>query len=177
MYGAPLTVPGDFIANHGPQQDHSFQLQRLRDQVGSLAPVPTARHGTAPASVPAGLQQAKFVFVHRDAHRNSLQCPYEGPFRVIENGSKTFKIDMGGRTETITVDRLKLDAGSPVQLAQPRPRPPSRQDFAQSKALNDAGSTTRQSPPANSSEALPSTHTSGPTTPATHQSRASSSSE
>ena len=131
VYGAPITVPGDFIANHGPQQDHSFQLQRLRDQVGSLAPVPTARHGTAPASVPAGLQQAKFVFVRRDAHRNSLQCPYEGPFRVIENGSKTFKIDMGGRTETITVDRLKLahlDVDSPVQLAQPRPRgrPPGK---------------------------------------------------
>ena len=71
------------------------------------------------------------MFVRRDAHRNSLQCPYESPFRVIENGSKTFKIDMGGRTETITVDRLKLahlDVDSPVQLAQPRPRgrPPGK---------------------------------------------------
>lgn len=131
VYGAPLTVPGDFIANSGQQSDHSFQLQRLRDQVGSLAPVPTSRHGAAPVSVPADLQQAKFVFVRRDARHSSLQHPYQGPFRVIESGHKTFKVDFGGRTEVITVDRLKLahlDVDSPVQLAQPAPRgrPPSK---------------------------------------------------
>ena len=132
VYGTPLTIAGDFIANHGHQSDHSLQLQRLRDRVGSLASVPTSRHGTAPVSVPADLQRAKFVFVRCDAHRTSLQRPYEGPFRVIETDPKTFKIDIGGKTETITVDRLKLahlDVDSPVQLAQPRPRgcPPAKQ--------------------------------------------------
>ncbi len=122
------TVPGDFIANQGHQSDHSFQLQRLRDQVGSLAPIPTSRHGAAPVSVPAGLQQAEFVFIRRDAHRTSLQRPYEGPFRVIETGPKTFKIDIGGKTETVPVDRIKLanlDVDSPIQLAQPRPPAPT----------------------------------------------------
>ena len=132
VYGAPLTVPGDFIANHGHHSDHGFQLQRLRDTVGSLAPTPTSRHGTVPVSVPADLQRAKFVFVRRDAHRTCLQQPYEGPYRVMESGPKTFKLDMRGKTETITVDRLKLahlDVDSPVQLAQPRPRgrPPLKQ--------------------------------------------------
>ena len=125
MYGAPLTVPGDFITNHGNHSDHGFQLQRLRDTVGSLAPTPTSRHGAVPVSVPADLQRAKFVFVRRDAHRTCLQQPYKGPYRVIESGPKMFKLDMGGKTETITVDRLKLahlDVDSPVQLALPRPR-------------------------------------------------------
>ena len=88
VYGAPLTVPADFIANRGNDADHSFQLQRLRDQVRTLAPVPNSRHGTAPVSVPAELQRAKFVFIRRDAHRTPLQRPYEGPFRVIESGPK-----------------------------------------------------------------------------------------
>ena len=132
VYGAPLTVPGDFIANHGHQTGHSFQLQRLRDQVRTLAPVPTSRHGTSPASVPAELQRAKFVFIRRDAHRTPLQRPYEGPFKVIESGPKTFKVDIEGRTEIITIDRLKLahlDVDSPIQVAQPRPRgrPPNKQ--------------------------------------------------
>ena len=35
-----LTVPGDFIANHGHQTDHSFQLQRLRDQVRTHPSLP-----------------------------------------------------------------------------------------------------------------------------------------
>ena len=98
VYGAPLTVPGDFIANHG---HHGFQLQRLRDTVGSLAPTPTSRHGAVPVSVPADLQRAKFVFVRRDAHRTCLQQPYEGPYRVIESGPKTFKLDMGVRRKPL----------------------------------------------------------------------------
>ena len=131
VYGAPLTVPGDFIANHGHHSDHSFQLQRLRDQVRTLAPVPTSRHGTAPVSVPSELQRAKFVFIRRDTHHTPLQRPYEGPFKVIESGPKTFKVDIGGKTKIVTVDRLKLahlDVDSPVQVAQPRPRgrPPGK---------------------------------------------------
>ena len=57
--------------------------------------------------------------------RAPFQRPYEGPFRVIEPGIKTFKLDIGGKTETITVDRLKLaqlDLDCPVEVAQPRPR-------------------------------------------------------
>ena len=62
VYGAPLTVPGDFISSHSIRSDSKFQLQRLRDQVRSLAPVPTSQHGAVPAWVPRDLQQAKFVF-------------------------------------------------------------------------------------------------------------------
>ena len=125
VYGSPLTVPGDFIANQSLPVDHSFHLQRLRDRMSMLAPVPTSQHGVPPTAFPAALKKAQFVFIRRDAHRTPLQRPYEGPFRVIESGSKTFKIDIGGKTETISVDRLKLahlDIDSPVEVAQPRPR-------------------------------------------------------
>ena len=91
VYGAPLTVPGDFLANQGNQPDHHRELQRLRDQVRTLAPVPTSQHGNTPASVPTDLQQAKFVFIRRDVHRTPLQRPYTGPYKVIETGPKTFK--------------------------------------------------------------------------------------
>ena len=119
VYGTSLTVPGNFIASQGPQNDHHSQLQRLRKQVRALVPVPTIQHGTVPASVPNTLQKSKFVFIRRDAHSTPLQRPYEGPFRVIETGTKTFKIDIGGRTEVITIDRLKpahLDVDGPVPI-------------------------------------------------------------
>ena len=44
---------------------------------------------------------------------------------MIEPGIKTFKLDIEGKTETITVDRLKparLELDSPMVVAQPRPR-------------------------------------------------------
>ena len=77
VYGAPLTVPGDFISSHSIRSDSKFQLQRLHDQVRSLAPIPTSQHGVVPASVPRDLQQAKFVFIRRDAHRTPFQHSYE----------------------------------------------------------------------------------------------------
>ena len=125
VYGTPLTVPGDFVANPTTQSDHNEHLERLREQVRSLAPVPTSQHGTRRSSVPTSLQKTKFVFIRRDAHRSPLQCPYEGPFKVIQPGPKTFLVDIGGRAETISVDRLKsahVDLEKPVQVAIPRPR-------------------------------------------------------
>ena len=77
MYGAPLTVPGDFISSHSIRSDSKFQLQRLHDQVRSLAPIPTSQHVVVTASVPRDLQQAKFVFIRRDAHDTPFQHSYE----------------------------------------------------------------------------------------------------
>ena len=105
VYGAPLTVPGDFIPSHDIP-DH-LKLQCLQDRVRSLVPVPTSQHGAVHAALPRNLQQAKFVFIRRDTHRTPLQRPYEGPFKVIQPGSKTFQVDIGGKIETISVDRLK----------------------------------------------------------------------
>ena len=51
------------------------------------------------------------------------------PFHVLERGSKFFKIDIGGKADSVSVDRLKpahLDPDQPVQVAQPRaPRTPA----------------------------------------------------
>ena len=68
VYITPLTVPGDFIANHDHHADHSFQLQCMRDQVRLLAPIPPSQHGTASASAGEGLQWVKLVFTHHDIH-------------------------------------------------------------------------------------------------------------
>ncbi|XP_055500353.1 uncharacterized protein LOC129702590 [Leucoraja erinacea] len=132
VYGSPLTVPGEFVPSAPEQQGTpSSTLQRLRERVGRLAPVLTSRHGTFRPHVPLALTDCPYVFLRRDAHRTPLQRPYEGPFRMLEHGQSTFVLDMGGRPEAVSIDRLKpahLDIDQPVLVAQPRPRgrPPSR---------------------------------------------------
>ena len=126
VYRAPLTVPGDFIPScvH-THLDVPLHLQRLRDQVRSLVPVPTSQHGAVSTSIPRNLQQAEYVFIRRNAHRTPLQRPYEGPFKVMQPGPKTFIVDIGGKNETISVDRLKpasMDPEQPSEDAQPRRR-------------------------------------------------------
>jgi len=131
VFGAPLRLPGDFLATPCGREDSTMILRELREKVGKLAPVPTTCHGGTRTFVPSTLQNSQFVFVRRDSHRIPLQRPYEGPFKVIEHGDKVFKLDVGGRTEVVSVDRLKpahLDVDQPVSFAVPprRGRPPTR---------------------------------------------------
>ena len=102
-------MPGDFILSCGhTHSDVPLHLRRLRDQVHGLVPVPTSQHGAASTSVPRNLQQTECIFIRRDAHRTPLQQPYdEGPFKVVQPGPKTFIVDIGGKKEIISVDRLK----------------------------------------------------------------------
>ena len=148
VYGSPLTVPGDFVTNSNYDIDHRSHLRWLWERIGTLAPIPTSQHGVHPAALPKSLQDSGFVFIRRDAHRTPIQRPYEGPFQVIKAGPKTFRVNIGGKTETVSVDRLKpahLDFSCPFEVAQPRPRgrPP--------------GSCHRQ--PSISDESLPSNNT------------------
>ena len=132
VYGAPLTVPGDFIAHSTHPPDPANELQRFRHAVRQFVPSPTTRHGGGGKSfTPPALRDSAFVFIRRDAHRTSLQLPYEGPFRVRQRFDKYFIVDLGGRPQSISVDRLKpahLDDTQPVRVATPRRRgcPPHR---------------------------------------------------
>ena len=95
----------------------------MREQAAQLAPVPSAKHGNPISSFPPTLKKAKFVFVRKDKHRPPLCRPYEGPFKVLEPGEKYFKVMRHGKTEIISVDRLKsahLDiTASPIFPSKP----------------------------------------------------------
>ena len=131
VYGTPLTVPGDFVSQSLQQPNQAAALPQLRQKVGSLKPIPTSQHGRPASSVPLSLGDSQFVFLRRDSHRTPLQRPYEGPYRVLQHGDKTFTLDMGGKDKVVSVDRLKpahLDNEQPIVVAQPprRGRPPAR---------------------------------------------------
>ena len=73
---------------------------------------------------------AKYVYIRTDTVKTPLQKPYSGPYTVLAPGEKEFLVDMGGRVERISIDRLKpaqVDPTKPVQLQQParRGRPPA----------------------------------------------------
>ena len=128
VYGAPLAVPGDFFASPAPATSATTFLSTLRDNIRRFSPVPTARHGNRASALPPALADSDYVFVRRGAQA-ALQCPYVGPFRVLSRTAKTFTLDFGGRSETVSIDRLKpahLDMTRPVQVAMPprRGRPP-----------------------------------------------------
>ena len=125
----PLSVPGDFLQQSNNSEptddDRRKMLTQLREKVGRLAPVPPATHKFTSSYVPGDLMKASFVFVRVDSSRKSLQPPYTGPYQVLETGKKCFKIQVGHRQETVSIDRLKpahTDINDPVEVAQPPTR-------------------------------------------------------
>jgi hypothetical protein len=74
----------------------------------------------------AQLEGATHVYVLNGAKSSPLSPPYSGPYVVRRRGPKSFDIFVGGRLETISVDRLNLHRGHavPVPAAPPvRGRP------------------------------------------------------
>jgi hypothetical protein len=129
VFGAPLTVPGDFVSSNTQPDTPSQRLRELRQTMKTFVPVPTSQHKPVSAFVPHTLKASPFVFVRHDAYKKPLQAPYTGPYKVLEQEEKNFILDIGGTPERISIDRLKpahLDMTYPVPLAQPprRGRPP-----------------------------------------------------
>ena len=72
-----------------------------------LRATPPLSHGKRAVKMPAGLATAEFVFVRHDAVRPPLQPPYDGPFRIVERHDKYFIVEMNGRQDSVSLDRLK----------------------------------------------------------------------
>ena len=122
VYGSPLVVPGDLIVPPSTIPQACTFLPLLHQKVGHLVPTPASHHCV---QVLPSLCTSQFVFLHRDAHCSPLQWPYEGPFKVLVHGDKTFKIQRGNHTKVISIDQLKpahLDLDQLVQVALPHPR-------------------------------------------------------
>ena len=125
LYGSPVRLPGDMLAPSGPSPSASDFALRLRAVMSEACPMPVSYHGTQPSRVDPGLAAASHVFLRVDAVRRPLVPPYLGPFRVLQRGSKTFNILQGGKSCTVTVDRLKPAYVSPSPLPPTPPAPPS----------------------------------------------------
>jgi cleavage and polyadenylation specificity factor subunit 1 len=117
--GAPLTLPGEFIAGPEPPP------QEFVDSLRAAPPPPSTRprsYAQVAASPPASLLKAAFVYIRRGGTVPSLQPLYAGPYRVLSGGEKCFTVDIGGKAEVVSIDRLKPHLGQ--ALIAPAPPPP-----------------------------------------------------
>ncbi|XP_012943281.1 uncharacterized protein LOC106013070 [Aplysia californica] len=129
VYGEPLTVPGDLLPSEASTWSATDFLTTFRAEAQFTRPRPAIHHSDPVTFFPPSLLTAKYVYIHTDTVKGSFQRPYTGPYVVLAPGEKTFLLDIGGRTERISVDRLKptqVDPTQPAHLKQParRSRPP-----------------------------------------------------
>ncbi|KAK3793147.1 hypothetical protein RRG08_024978 [Elysia crispata] len=90
----------------------------------SFQPPTPQFHGQPSVYVPANLAPAKFVYVRKDSHKHPLQRPYDGPYLVLNKSDKFFTVDIKGRPETISIDRLKAAFVTQLTTTSDTDRPP-----------------------------------------------------
>ena len=119
VFGAALSLPAEFIS--GPEPPAVDFMEKLRDvDVPATRPLSYAEVAAKPA--PA-LFQASHVYVRRGGALPPLAPLYAGPYRVLARQAKFFRLEIGGRMEVVSVDRLKPHLGSsPVVPAAPPTR-------------------------------------------------------
>ena len=122
LYGVPLTLPGELLDVQEPPA--AIFLEHLRSSPSSLQTRPLQAQ-SAPG-LPEKLLSANFVFVRKGAPGPPLSPLYEGPYTVVARDPKYFTLELGGRQEKVTVDRLKPFLAQLVTPAEPprRGRPP-----------------------------------------------------
>ena len=129
VYGTTVCLPGEFFSQTttDPNVDPTSYVDRLKRAIYDLQP-PQSRPQHRNTHVPKDLQTCTHVFIRSDAVRSHLQPPYDGPFKVILRATKFFRVDLGNRTDTVTIGRLKpahLDTDAKLPAANPRDEPTS----------------------------------------------------
>ena len=121
VFGEPISIPGDMIKVPKliePNQTLSY----LREKVGSLVPKSMVKLKPVIPYLPKDLMTSQYVFIRRDAAKVPLTKPYDGPFKVLDSNPKAFLIDMGGKEDWVSIDRLKpahYDIEEPIKVARP----------------------------------------------------------
>ncbi|KMQ82556.1 pol polyprotein [Lasius niger] len=107
VYGTTLRLPGEMFWASPVEVSQKQLVEDLKEYFSSIRPKPTSCHGERPVFVHPHLKDCTHVFVRNDRVPRPLQQPYDGPFKVIKRGDKTFVVDVRGRKATISLDRLK----------------------------------------------------------------------
>ena len=124
MFGQQLVLPGTLL--HVPESSPTDFVEKLASPDPPQVVQPRTYAAVAASNVPPlpppppHLQHATLVYVRRGGAGHALASPYVGPYRVLRRGPKFFSLDVGGREESVSVDRLKPHQGtSPLQPASP----------------------------------------------------------
>ena len=126
VYGCTLRLPGELLVptKNTESLNPTSYVDRLRNHMLELKPEPT-RPKEIQNQIPKDLFSCTHVFVRVDSVKKPLQPPYDGPYRVISRKEKYFILDMKGKENTISIDRLKVAHMDPETHPTMPTQPPS----------------------------------------------------
>jgi hypothetical protein len=134
VFGAPLSLPRDFLDSAEPPVQRLLQLLSRNVDPVPIRPLSYAQAARKPL---VALWSAAYVYVCRGGHVPPLAPLYVCPYKVLSREEKYFTLQIGEKADTVSVDRLKPHLGeAPVHPASPpaRGRPPASSSGRDSSA-------------------------------------------
>ena len=107
VYGFTLRLPGQFFLPSPDAIPDTTYISKLKSAMTKVCPIPTRAQSSHTPFIHQHLNSTKFVFVRHDGVKSSLQPPYDRPFKVIDRDDKYFTIEIRGKEDTVSIDRLK----------------------------------------------------------------------
>ena len=132
VYGQTLRLPGEFVcpAFEPPLESTMDYITQLKSTMQSLPPTSVRRHPQRATYLNRALENCTHVLVRHDAVKQPLQRPYDGPYKVLSRNDKFYTLEVNGKSNTVSLDRLKpayLDppSSSATTPTTPAPTPPT----------------------------------------------------
>ncbi|KAJ8043194.1 hypothetical protein HOLleu_10177 [Holothuria leucospilota] len=108
VFGVTLALPSDLVTTTGDTiPDPCDYVDRLRQHMSNMRPLIT-RPTTRSSHIPKELSSCTHVWVRTDAVRKPLQPPYKGPYKVLKRSDKFYTLEVNGRQDNVSIDRLKV---------------------------------------------------------------------
>jgi transposase InsO family protein len=137
-FGTTLLLPASFIAST-ERSPESF-LRELQSFLPCAAPLNTVSASSLPPPVATALDAATHVYMRAPPASPALSPAYRGPYQVLWRGPKFFRLAIGGREDTVSIDCLKPHLGSnPIAAALPARGQPSCKTCGSSVLYHGAG--------------------------------------
>ena len=109
MFGQTLRLPGELLdppkATHLP--DPQNYVQSLRNYLSTKTYTPPRIPNNNTDKLDKDLNTCTHVYVRIDAVKPSLTRPYLGPFKIIKRSKKYFTLNLNGKVDSVSIDRLK----------------------------------------------------------------------
>lgn len=107
LYGQTLRLPGEFFdAPPSAVNQHEF-ISQFSQHMQNMKSTSTSRHGKTAVFTQPSITSCSHVFLRIDAVKRPLVQPYEGPYKVLSRTEKTFIIEVKGKPQTVSIDRVK----------------------------------------------------------------------
>ena len=130
VYGTSLRLPGEFFQQSASDIDPVSLVSRLKATMHQCRATPPRPQSHRGVHIDPELSSCIHVFIRKDAVKKLLQPPYDGPYRVLARQDKYLTLELNGRQDTVSLDRLKpahLDVApdTPITHSTAPPPPPT----------------------------------------------------